>query len=57
LDYSHPDGRRLSVVKVDVPELTTPFLQSRPMLGHQRLSNLRESVVDGSGSALPLPYP
>jgi len=57
LDYSHPDWRRLSVIKVYVPELTTPFLQSRPMLGHQRLSNLRESVVDATGSALPLPYP
>lgn len=57
LDYSHPDWRRLSVIKVYVPELTTPFLQSRPMLGHKRLANLRDSVVDASGSALPLPYP
>ncbi|MFY9488702.1 MAG: YcaO-like family protein [Solirubrobacterales bacterium] len=57
LDYSHPDWHQLSVIKVYVPELTTPFLQSRPMLGHQRLANLRQSVVDATGSALPLPYP
>ena len=57
LDYSHPDWRRLSVIKVYVPELTTPFLQSRPMLGHQRLAELRDSVLDASGAALPLPYP
>ncbi|MEA2151440.1 MAG: ribosomal protein methylthiotransferase accessory factor [Solirubrobacteraceae bacterium] len=57
LDYSHPDWRRLSVIKVYVPELTTPFLQSRPMLGHRRLADLRDSVMDATGSALPLPYP
>lgn len=56
LDYSHPDWRQLSVIKLYVPELTTPFLQSRPMLGHHRLAELRGSVVDASGSALPLPY-
>lgn len=57
LDYSHPDWAHLSIVKVFVPELTTPFLQSRPMLGHPRLRTLRPSVVTDSGSALPLPYP
>lgn len=57
LDYSHPDWAHLSIIKAFVPELTTPFLQSRPMLGHPRLSDLRESVLDSDGRALPLPYP
>lgn len=57
LDYSHPQWRQLAVVKVYVPELTTPFLQSRPMLGHPRLATLRESVRAADGTILPLPYP
>lgn len=57
LDYSHPDWRSLSVVKVYVPELTTPFLQSRPMLGHPRLSELRAGLQQEDGQVLPLPYP
>ena len=57
LDYSHPDWRQLSVVKVFVPELTTPFLQSRPMLGHPRLAQLRASVQLPNGRVAPLPYP
>jgi ribosomal protein S12 methylthiotransferase accessory factor len=57
IDYSHPEWRSLSIVKLLVPELTTPFLQSRPMLGHPRLADLRESVLLPGGSALPLPYP
>ncbi|WP_165000914.1 YcaO-like family protein [Rothia uropygioeca] len=57
LDYSHPDWKSLSVVKVFVPELTTPFLQSRPMLGHPRLSNVRADLRQEDGQVLPLPYP
>lgn len=57
LDYSHPDWNSLSVVKVFVPELTTPFLQSRPMLGHPRLARLRPELVQEDGQILPLPYP
>lgn len=57
LDYSHPDWNALSIVKLYVPELTTPFLQSRPMLGHPRLSPLRDDVIDEDGTILPLPYP
>jgi ribosomal protein S12 methylthiotransferase accessory factor len=57
LNYSHPQWRQLAVVKVYIPELTTPFLQSRPMLGHPRLATLRESVRAADGTILPLPYP
>jgi ribosomal protein S12 methylthiotransferase accessory factor len=57
LDYSHPDWNSLSVVKVYIPELTTPFLQSRPMLGHPRLARLRPEVVRATGETMPLPYP
>jgi len=57
LNYSHPDWTALSIVKLYVPELTTPFLQSRPMLGHPRLSPLRDGVIDENGTILPLPYP
>ena len=57
LDYSHPDWNSLSVVKVFVPELTTPFLQSRPMLGHPRLRTLRPELIQPDGQVIPLPYP
>lgn len=57
LDYSHPDWTQLAVVKVYVPELTTPFLQSRPMLGHPRLRPLRDSVLAPDGTIHPMPYP
>jgi hypothetical protein len=57
LDYSHPQWRRLSIVKVWIPEVTTPFLQSRPMLGHPLLRNLREGLVQPNGWVMPLPYP
>lgn len=57
LDYSHPDWRRLSVVKVFVPELSTPFLQSRPMLGHPRLTPLRPEIRLPNARVAPLPYP
>lgn len=57
LDYSHPDWNSLSVVKVFVPELSTPFLQSRPMLGHPRLAQLRADVVLPNARVAPLPYP
>lgn len=57
LDYSHPSWSHLAIVKVFVPELTTPFLQSRPMLGHPRLSGLRDAIATTGGRALPLPYP
>lgn len=57
IDYSHPDWNQLAIVKVFVPELTTPFLQSRPMLGHPRLSPLRDGLTTDAGRILPLPYP
>lgn len=57
LDYSHPEWQQLAIAKVFVPELTTPFLQSRPMLGHPRLARLRDGVRLPGGGALPLPYP
>lgn len=57
LDYSHPSWNHLAIVKVFVPELTTPFLQSRPMLGHPRLASPREGIATTGGRALPLPYP
>lgn len=57
LDYSHPDWMQLNVVKVFVPELTTPFLQSRPMLGHPRLQAVRPALRRVDGNVLPLPYP
>ena len=57
INYSHPDWNQLAIVKVFVPELTTPFLQSRPMLGHPRLASLRDAVRLRGGGALPLPYP
>lgn len=55
-NYSHPDWRSLHIVKVFVPELTTAFLQSRPLLGHPRLATLR-SGVDAGSYVKPLPYP
>ncbi|MDN5892921.1 MAG: YcaO-like family protein [Nocardioides sp.] len=57
LDYSHPDWQQLSVVKIYIPELTTPFLQSRPMLGHPRLHHVRDDIIRANGEVLPLPYP
>ncbi|WP_083603298.1 YcaO-like family protein [Bowdeniella nasicola] len=57
LDYSHPDWTSLSVVKVFIPELTTPFLQSRPMLGHPRIADVRPELIQPDGQVLPLPYP
>ena len=57
LDYSHPDWKGLSVVKLFVPELTTPFLQSRPMLGHPRLQRLRDGISLPHATVAPLPYP
>lgn len=57
LNYSHPDWRHLAVAKVFIPELTTPFLQSRPVLGHPRLQPLRDGIELGEGHLQPLPYP
>lgn len=57
IDYSHPDWHSLAVIKIFMPELTTPFLQSRPMLGHPRLAQVRPEIVTDNGEVLPLPYP
>lgn len=57
LNYSDRSWRHLAIAKVYVPELSTPFLQSRPMLGHPRLRPLRDSVVAPDGRIYPLPYP
>jgi len=57
LNYSHPDWNQLSIVKVWIPEVTTPFLQSRPVLGHPLLADLREDLVQPNGWVMPLPYP
>lgn len=56
IDYSHPDWKSLRIVKVFVPELTTAFLQSRPMLGHPRLETIRKGLATES-FVKPLPYP
>ena len=57
LNYSHPDWNQLAIVKVWIPEVTTPFLQSRPVLGRPLLSDLREDLVQPNGWVMPLPYP
>ncbi|PKO22649.1 MAG: hypothetical protein CVU38_08305 [Chloroflexi bacterium HGW-Chloroflexi-1] len=56
LDYSHPDWNTLAIMKVFVPQLSNPFMQSRPMLGHTRLAEIRPEIRIGS-TAQPLPYP
>ena len=57
LDYSHPDWKRLTILKIWIPEITSPFLQSRPMLGHPRLAKLRTTLRQPGGWLMPLPYP
>ncbi len=64
LDMSPPQWNNLRIVKVFVPQLCTPFLPSKPVLGHPRYRDARkiagismepvgfhELVTD------PLPYP
>lgn len=57
LDYSHPDWKRLTILKVWIPEITSPFLQSKPLLGHPRLANIRDNLYHPDGWLMPLPYP
>ncbi|NDZ78803.1 hypothetical protein G3I19_09745 [Streptomyces sp. SID10853] len=59
-----PEGlSHLRLMRVFVPELTQPFLQSRPMLGHPRFARVRDWLGERSPltgepqAAPPLPYP
>ena len=62
-DFTPPHLTSLALMKVFIPELTQPFLQSKPMLGHPRFG----AVADRYGRPLrdgtevhcvdPLPYP
>ncbi|MBP0456590.1 YcaO-like family protein [Streptomyces montanisoli] len=53
----------LKLVRVFVPDLTQPFLQSRPMLGHPRFARVRDwlgertPLTGDPQAAPPLPYP
>ena len=57
LDYSHPNWSRLSIVKVWIPQLVAPFVQSRPMFGQHSLLELRPELLRPDGKILPIPYP
>nr|BFD81436.1 hypothetical protein StreXyl84_08370 [Streptomyces sp. Xyl84] len=59
-----PEGlSHLRLMRVFAPELTQPFLQSRPMLGHPRFGRVRDLLGDRSPltgepqASPPLPYP
>jgi ribosomal protein S12 methylthiotransferase accessory factor len=62
-DFSPPDTDQLVLFKAYIPEITQPFLQSRPMLGHPRFATVAAS--HGGNDNLeyqdlnpdPLPYP
>jgi ribosomal protein S12 methylthiotransferase accessory factor len=63
-DLTPPGLRTVKVVKVFIPELTQPFLQSKPILGHPRLRFARRLVgIDDHELTYdelvkdPLPYP
>jgi ribosomal protein S12 methylthiotransferase accessory factor len=62
-DFSPQDTDCLRLVKVFMPELTQPFLQSQPMFGHPRFRAIAEQRdrlgPDGEVElrADPLPYP
>lgn len=63
-DFDPPGMRRIRLVKVFIPELTQPFLQSRPILGHPRFANAMKLLGRGTESIPyrtfvtdPLPYP
>jgi ribosomal protein S12 methylthiotransferase accessory factor len=58
-DFSPPGMRQLKLMKVFVPELTQPFLQARPMLGHPRFHEIARAYgrEPFTWTADPLPYP
>jgi ribosomal protein S12 methylthiotransferase accessory factor len=63
-DFTPPQFRRLTIVKVFMPELSQPFLPSIPMLGHPRFRDARKLMgLDDRELARedlvldPLPYP
>lgn len=62
-DFSPHGTDDLALMKVFMPELTQPFLQSQPMFGHPRFGEIAERMgclsPDGQVNfrADPLPYP
>jgi ribosomal protein S12 methylthiotransferase accessory factor len=62
-DFGPPGLRQLALLKVFIPELTFPFFQSRPMLGHPRFARMAALAgVETPGGRPrinpdPLPYP
>lgn len=62
-DFSPRDTDNLHLMKVFLPELTQPFLQSQPMFGHPRFRDIaqRMDCLGPEGAvelrADPLPYP
>ncbi|HVF06730.1 MAG TPA: YcaO-like family protein [Frankiaceae bacterium] len=63
-DMTPPDLKTVRVMKVFIPELTQPFLQSKPILGHPRFAQAArlmgrsdEEISSGDLVADPLPYP
>jgi ribosomal protein S12 methylthiotransferase accessory factor len=62
-DFAPPDMRQLALLKVFIPELTFPFFQSRPLLGHPRFDRIAAMAgaapADGRPAINPdpLPYP
>lgn len=65
IDFTHPDLQQLVLIKVFIPQLTQPFLQSRPMFGHPRFAEVAAkygvaTTADGGVTLKaepPLPYP
>ena len=63
-DCTPPHVRQLALMKVFMPELTQPFIQSLPILGHPRFARAPQ-MIDPSAPLLeyadlirdPLPYP
>jgi ribosomal protein S12 methylthiotransferase accessory factor len=63
-DMTPPGLNTLNIVKVFMPELTQPFLQSKPILGHPRFRHARSLLgIDDQELGYdelvtdPLPYP
>lgn len=63
-DMTPPGMGALKLVKVFMPDLTQPFLQSRPILGHPRFADANkllgrstETIPYSAFTTDPLPYP
>jgi ribosomal protein S12 methylthiotransferase accessory factor len=62
-DFTPPGCEQLVLFKVFIPEITQPFLQSKPMLGHPRFAEIAARFGNKPDFAFedfirdPLPYP